>query len=130
MSHKTFMYTIPGNPQNVVKHKNVSHAIRDRYQEAKTKYQVNLVNQHEEESFITGPLHIDCRFIFDQRRAQMTYKNKTNYHRKFPTLGSLYGFIEHMMKGLLFDNEVLISRVSMVKVYGPEPKTEIIITKL
>ncbi len=129
MSRKTFMYTIPGNPQNVVKHKNVSHAIRDRYQEARTHYQVTLENQHEDEP-ITGPLHIDCVFVFDQKNVQMTNRNKINYHRRFPTITSLYAFMEMIMKGLIFDNEVLISRVSMVKMYGDEPRTDVRITKL
>ncbi len=134
MNNRTFMYTIPGSPQNVVRYKNLSHAIRDKYQDSRSFYRVSLGNQHDDQHEIDtplkGPLAIDCVFVFDQSKTQQSSSHKINYHKQFPTLASLYAFIENIMKGLVFDNDVLIVRVSMLKIYGAEPRTDIVITKL
>ncbi len=130
MKQQTYMFTIPGNPQNVIRYKNLSHSIRDRYQETRSFYRVNILNQHPSEKIISGPIAIDCLFIFDQQQAKQLSNQKINYHKKFPTLCLLYGFVENIMKGLLFDNEVLVVRLNMMKMYGDKPRTEVLITKL
>lgn len=131
MKQQTYLFTIPGNPQNIIRYKNnLSHSIRDRYQEARSFYRVNIINQHLSENIISGPIAIDCRFIFDKQDTKQFSKHKINYHKKFPTLPVLYGFVENTMRGLLFENEVLVVSLSMTKTYGDEPKTEILITKL
>jgi Holliday junction resolvase RusA-like endonuclease len=126
----TFTFTIPGNPHNIIRYKNLSHSVRDKYQDARSHSHVSITSQHPTEQLISGPISIACTFVFDFQQAKQWSPKKINYHNKFPTLPSLYGFIEGVMKGLLFDNEVLVAQLQMTKIYGESPRTDITITKL
>ena len=104
----------------------------DAQKDIKLIWGIHLRNQHTG-PFFEGPLHLDV--LFAMAIPQHTnQKKKESLHGsayiKTPDTSNMIKLVEDAAEGVLYKNDCIITRVTAVKKYDLNPRTEFTLTEL
>jgi len=122
-------YTLKGAPVS-------SKTTDDHYKmwssqkESKTFFKIQLDGQAEGQQKITFPIDMQLLFIMPIKRGTQRRNRANTIHKGRPLLRDLIAFAQKICKGVIYDKPCVISSLTAKKIYGHEPRTEILITKL
>lgn len=127
------MYVIKGDPIALARGRINGKKVYDSQKHLKFMAGIELVRQHDNAPFLTGPLHLDVTFFMamPQKMNKTTRLKKDGaYHVYVPDLDNLVKFICDVSNGILFDDDSIVASISCKKVYGHEARTEFSLSKL
>lgn len=94
----------------------------DTQKQIKFQYGMYLRQQHADEPFLVGPLHLDIKFYFHIPRT--TKKQAGDLHMYKPDLSNLIKLIEDVGSGILYQDDALIASIVASKHYDLNPRIE------
>lgn len=128
---KVYKYVVHGEPIALVRVTDTSSSrVWDDYKDRKVRYEISLRSQHEDEPFITGPIHLLVNFYMHIYPKHMHDSVVSKDHAAPPSLLSLFNFCERVLAGIVYKNDCQIARTTIRKIYDDNPRTEIEIRRL
>ncbi len=128
------IYILHGRPVGIVKAREASHRRQwDAQAEVRSKFAVDLTEQHGDRPLFEGPLSMTAVFYFGfpqyvSQRNMSTSSGKP--HVGNPGLSDLIQFFEWLAKGIVFSKDYIIASVDAKKCYDSRPRMEIMIEKI
>ena len=114
---KVYKYIIPGNPISETKVLDAkSPRVWDEYKQKRFNFKQNLRNQCEDKPLIKDPIIIDATFYFAGARNP-------------PSIHSLYNFIDHALRGIIYKSDNQILETNLKKMKSENARTEITIKR-
>jgi hypothetical protein len=106
-------YVIVGVPVFIVKNSPSSRKIVDAYNLIRLNQLQQLINQHDNKSFLSGLWSLDVEFHFDK-----DFVKSRGYVPNRPTITSLLRYLDELLHGTIYDNEYTICTVNAHKYYN------------
>lgn len=116
-------YVILGSPVALARPRFASSHKRvyDSQANMKLVHGIELSKQHGEAPLLSGPLHLDIKFIFAITRKKSQCCDKPYFCR--PDLDNLIKYYADISTGIIYADDCIITSINASKVYGSEPKT-------
>lgn len=125
-------YIIMGDPVPLARARHGNRRTWDSQKQLKLCIGIELVKQHQNRAFYSGPLHLSVTFYLampDRDKRRWDKIAGTPHHHR-PDLSNLIKLIEDIATSILYDDDAAIARISAQKRYDYHPRTEFIITPL
>jgi len=119
------VYTIMGTPVSIVKQSQSARKVLDEFNLNRLNQQQQLRNQHNDKPLLNGLYDLDVEFYFDRE-----FVKSRGYASNKPAISSLLKYLDDIMRGIVYQNEYIVTHVNASKYYEcPEAKTIIRFSK-
>jgi len=124
-------YIIPGDPIPLARARYGNRRVWDSQKEVKLISTISLVQQHNDNPFFEGPIHMDLIFYIGlPHNRRKPFKNQFDYHYYKPDLDNLIKYVADIANGILYYDDCIISAITAKKIYDYEPRTQITVREL
>lgn len=94
-----------------------------------------LLNQHNNQPLFSGPISIDITFFMPVPKTRKEIRNKLRarqlvYHSHKPDIDNLCKFLFDACTGVLYEDDCIIAKKTVRKIYDNNPRTEFTIKEL
>lgn len=118
-------YTIIGTPEAALRTTKMARLSQDSYNIRRRNYQQQLINQHDDDPFLSGPWDLTCEFMFELPVG------KPKRHIMYPSLVYLVRFFDELAHNVIYSDSCIIHHLTLIKSYEPcEPKSIFTFTKV
>jgi Holliday junction resolvase RusA-like endonuclease len=123
------VYVINGEPTPLARarHSNETKRVYDSQKAIKMLAGIGLRSQHDDEPFLTGPLHLDVTFFMEKT---LHSKAKTTHHIFKPDLDNMIKYVCDVSAGIIFEDDRIIAKITATKKYDHKPRTEFMVIKI
>lgn len=124
-----YKYIIKGEPIALLRPRMNSEQRRvyDSQRSLKQLVGIGLRSQHDDRPLLSGPLHLNITFYMT---VPPHSKRKTLHHCFKPDLDNLIKWICDISNGNLFVDDAGVSRITALKVYDDNPRTEFTLDRI
>lgn len=139
---QSITYVLIGDPVPLARPR-MSGPSRNVYDSQKLiKYQLvhQLIEQHGDKPLYSGPLSLDVIFYMPMPKGMIKQieRHEGKYHIYKPDIDNLFKMVGDLcsmendegMKGILMQDDCIISSISAKKIYSKNPRTEFTIREL
>lgn len=109
-------FTVQGKPRTLKRHRDGKHGKYDPSAGDKLVF-ASLCNQHRPREPFAFPLHVYLQFHFQN-------------HQHEPDIDNLIKFVFDALNGIFWKDDRYIERVTAVKVFNGDPRTEVVIMEV
>ena len=102
----------------------------DKQTHDKIAYGLYLQQQHGTTPPFKGPLQVDIEFYLPIPKIKARRGSHIIFHDKKPDIDNLLKFLFDSCNKIIFTDDALISKLSVVKLYDKNPRTQLTIKDL
>lgn len=124
------LYVIMGDPIALARPRFNKRTVYDAQKNKKLVAGINLRNQHGDDPYLEGSLHLDIHFYLKIPMQGKHGRLDNRYHIYKPDLSNLIKFIEDIGSGIIYHDDSTICSINASKRYSVEPRTEFELTIL
>lgn len=123
------VYVFVGPPIALARHRfSAKGSIYDSQKDLKRSLAISLASQHDDRPLYKGPLELTIRFIFPHRGQNK--KSKPYWHNQRPDADNCLKLVCDVGNGILWEDDKSICKISLVKVFGDDERTEFMVNEL
>lgn len=120
-----YSYHLEGNPVAYIK--STEGSVWSDYKKGHVVHRISLTNQHKEKPPLSGKLHVEYHFVFDEKAFKKAEAMLAKRYARQCTLLAHVRYIEEIAKEILFNPINVVSLKASME-YGLEPGTTFNIT--
>lgn len=126
-------YVIRGNIVPLLRVRLYSGHVYDDHAHIKSVWLFELAEQHGGDRMFTGPLTISAKFSlpYPLKSSKATQEKLRGCHvTAFPSVADLMKLLGELSSGILFNSDVIIVAITIVKVFCDDPVTEFTVQEI
>lgn len=127
------VYVIKGDPTPLMRARVSGKRIYDPQKNLKLIAGIDLASQHNNDTLLEGPLHLDVTFFMAPSKSVSLKRRNAlqgQYHIFKPDTDNLIKYIGDLCNGLIYHDDCSIAKITAKKVYDLNARTEFTITCL